>query len=309
MTIFGNGSAGSKHISVDTIFDVNEFNLQYKDFTIDATVTLTIPSGAILRCHGTFTNNGTLIVPTAAAGGQYGNYSSSTIDGGNRPAHPGVTAGAAGTGAIDPGTIFHGTGAAVGGKGGIGLQGFAARQLLKPGAYGGGGGAASYEGPGAPGGGSLVILARSGILNSNTGIIRAAQPDEPTYGAGGGGGGWLIFASSAHITNAGNIEANGGNAYHFSAGSFGAGVGGGGGLVHFVAPTVTIGNVSVAAGKKGADGPGGGNSPVAGGGGGGGCYGNGGDGSSVTNDNPDNNATDGQPGAVFASQMDPQDLF
>jgi len=106
MTIFGNGSAGSKHISVDTIFDVNEFNLQYKDFTIDATVTLTIPSGAILRCHGTFTNNGTLIVPTAAAGGQYGNYSSSTIDGGNRPAHPGVTAGAAGTGAIEPWNNF-----------------------------------------------------------------------------------------------------------------------------------------------------------------------------------------------------------
>jgi hypothetical protein len=309
MAIFGNGSAGNRQISVDTTFDASEFNLQYRDFTIDAGVTLTIPSGATIRCLATFTNNGTVIVPTAAAGGQYGNFSSSTIDGANRPAHPGVTAGAAGTGAIDPGTVFHGSGSAVGGKGGIGLHGFAARQLLNPGPYGGGGGAASYEGDGAAGGGSLVIFAASGIVNSNTGIIRAAQPEEPTFGAGGGGGGWLIFGSSGFISNAGSIEADGGNAYHFGAASFGPGGGGGGGLVHFVAPHVTVGSVSVAGGKKGANAPGGGNSPVVGGSGGGASYGNGGDGSSVNNDNPENNATDGQPGTVFASQMQPIDEY
>jgi len=309
MSIFGDGSAGSKHISVDTTFDASNFNLQFNFFTIDAGVTLTLPSGAILRCLQTFTNRGTVIVSTAAAGGQYVNNTSSTIDGGSRPAHAGVTPGAAGTGAVDPGTVSHGSGYAIGGQGGIGLQGFAARQLLRPGPYGGGGGAASYEGDGAPGGGSLVILAQSGIVNSSTGIIRASQPNEPTYGAGGGGAGWLIFASSGRILNTGTIEANGGNAYHFGAASFGPGGGGGGGLVHFIAPHVSIGNVSVAAGKRGADAPGGGNSPVTGGGGGGASYGNGGNGSSVTMDNPDNNATDGQPGAVFASQMDPQYLF
>ncbi|MBV8673534.1 MAG: hypothetical protein JOZ33_08880 [Acidobacteriaceae bacterium] len=123
MSIFGNGSAGNKHISVDTTFDGSEFNLQYTNFTIDAGVTLTLPSGAILRCLDTFTNHGTLIVTTAAAGGQYGNRSSSTIDGGSRPAHPGVSAGAAGTGSVDPGTVFQGSGYAVGGNGGVGLQG------------------------------------------------------------------------------------------------------------------------------------------------------------------------------------------
>jgi hypothetical protein len=303
--IYGNGSAGNKTISTNTTFDANEYNLQYIDFTIDAGIELKIPSGAIIRCQGIFSNQGTLTVLPSAVGGNYRNNTSDTRDGGARPAHPGVSAGAAGTG----GLAGSGLETAIGGTGGIGLQGFSARQLLKPGAYGGGGGAASPQGEGATGGGSVVILAQLGIKNSITGIIRAAQPKEPTYSAGGGGGGWIILASPTEVVNEGMIEAKGGNAYQFSSGSLGAGGGGGGGLVHFVSPNVTLGTVNVTGGLKGATTTRGRSSPANGGGGGGASYGNGGSGSSVTKGISDSNATDGQSGAVFVSQMEPTDLF
>src|SRR5262245_28730335 len=61
--VYGNGSAGARTISADESWLEGgnpPANIQFTNFTIDAGVTLIIPSGTVIRCTGTFTNNGTL---------------------------------------------------------------------------------------------------------------------------------------------------------------------------------------------------------------------------------------------------------
>lgn len=51
-------------------------NFQFTDFSVAAGVTLTVPSGTVIRCTGTFTNNGTIVVNTGAPGGSADGWAS-----------------------------------------------------------------------------------------------------------------------------------------------------------------------------------------------------------------------------------------
>src|SRR5262245_37476721 len=69
LRIYGNGSAGARAIATDedwTLTPVDD--PQFTDFTVNAGVTLTVPSGTVIRGTGTFTNNGKIVVARFAAG-------------------------------------------------------------------------------------------------------------------------------------------------------------------------------------------------------------------------------------------------
>src|SRR2546425_2515539 len=71
--IFGDGSAGARVIDASQNLrqgGVGDVNFQYTDFTVNPGVTLTIQSGLVLRCTGSFVNNGTIVIKTGASGGQ-----------------------------------------------------------------------------------------------------------------------------------------------------------------------------------------------------------------------------------------------
>ena len=61
LRIYGNGSAGAHVVSVAEDWgSTPPSNLMFTDFTINSGMTLDIPSGIVIRCKGTFTNNGTI---------------------------------------------------------------------------------------------------------------------------------------------------------------------------------------------------------------------------------------------------------
>ncbi len=197
LRVYGSGETGARIIPAGTFADINP---QYTNFTVPSNIVLTVPSGTVIRCTGTFTNNGTIIVsPFARAGNaavqdtsQSGNFVPPPAL--NVPASPGLSAGAAGKGvsrADDNGTIS-------GGPAVPGL-GISARYLAVRSPLGGGGGGG---GPGGAGG--LIVLATPGPC-----VLTNA-----TLSAGGGAGG----AGSS-------VNAPGG--------------GGAGGLIHILAPTLT----------------------------------------------------------------------
>jgi hypothetical protein len=165
---WGNGSAGDRVIEADTTLD--DANLQYESFTVNAGVTLTIPSGAAVRCRGTFTNLGTIVVQTAAP-----------------PSDPGLS--------LD--TWSPPTRGA--------LSAFQARRLLSPTVRGGAGGRGSNAGQG---GGVLFVLAGGGVVNDGT--IRADGGAATLWTGGGGGGGLVVLATPGRVTGGGLVEARGG---------------------------------------------------------------------------------------------------
>src|SRR5204863_7637363 len=55
--------------TVDSSGALIDDNNQYASFTVPSGVTVTIPSGTVIRCTGTFTNNGTIVVDPGAKGG------------------------------------------------------------------------------------------------------------------------------------------------------------------------------------------------------------------------------------------------
>ena len=88
--VYGDGSAGSRTISQDLrLGDQGDTNLQCVDFTIEAGVTLTVQSGTVIRCTGTFINLGRIVVQTGTEGGDLANDVS-------RPAPWGIITQAAG---------------------------------------------------------------------------------------------------------------------------------------------------------------------------------------------------------------------
>ena len=66
LRIYGDGSAGARMVTSDEAFD--DANRQYTDFTVGPGVTLTIPSGTVIRCTGVFANNGTIVVGPGSLG-------------------------------------------------------------------------------------------------------------------------------------------------------------------------------------------------------------------------------------------------
>ncbi|MFM1848437.1 MAG: hypothetical protein RL417_1911, partial [Pseudomonadota bacterium] len=151
------GSAGAKVVSADTA--LSDSNLMYTNFTVDPGVTLTVPSGTVIRCTGQFINQGTIAVSPGTFGGNYALFLGDSPPYGVAPAHPGISNRAAGLGAYGDSNLRQ-----RGDYGGVGLTEVAARALRYPGvnAGGAGGGASS---PGGRGGGALTVLCPNGITN------------------------------------------------------------------------------------------------------------------------------------------------
>ena len=305
MRIYGDGSAGALTISADTTLNsTDHLNLQYTDITINAGTTLTVQSGTVLRCTGTFTNNGTLRVGTFAYGSRFnGVADTNTRYAANRGAHPGVARSAAMNGEISAAA-----GTATAGLGGISLSEMEARQIRYPGGVGGGGGGFAGTQFGAHGGGTLVVLCAGPLVNNGS---ITANGDNGSAGAGAGG--ILIFASPTAVTNgaAGVISANGGKGQDSNI-DIGASGGGGGGIIHFISPAITIavaGNVTANGGAAGSDASNVTADPASAGGGGGACGGDGGSGGTVAIGGATAAASAGGAGYVLQTPADPTALF
>jgi hypothetical protein len=318
LRIYGDGSAGSLTIAANTDWNTapppNQ-NLQFTDLTINSGVTLTVPSGLVIRVSGNFNNAGTIAVSTYGQGAFIdfdangnGGFAYSPPDRGlsRAPAGHGERFTGAGSVFLQPG--LGGVGAA---------NAMAAGAILSPGPWGGGGGAAAlsqsgggFNGFGGAGGGTLVVLAMGTI--TNTGVIRADGASVGgTEGSGGGGGGLVILASQTSVTHGGTIQALGGGGSG-SGVSNGAGGGGGGGIVQLIAPTTVVtGTVNVVGGPAGTAGAPGSITDTASrmaGAGGGGSGGSGGSGGAVVAADPQA-ASPGGTGFVLVRQLNPTALF
>jgi hypothetical protein len=66
LRIFSDGSAGVLAVTTGAslLGRVPDATFQFTDATISAGAIRTVPSGTLLRCTGTFTNNGTIVVQT-----------------------------------------------------------------------------------------------------------------------------------------------------------------------------------------------------------------------------------------------------
>jgi hypothetical protein len=235
--IYGDGSDGDVTVSgtVDWSASPPAGTLQFHNLTINGA--LTVPSGLVIRASGivTISGGGSITVGPTTAPYPFREF----------------VKGISSTNAFQ-------------GQGGIAPSTVLARQILKPGVYGGGAGSSDGQngpgddstGGGGAGGGTLVILAAGNmaINGSITANGTAGVPDPiSSVGRGGGGAGVIVLTSRTSISNTGSINASGGagtdgggsGSSLFSAG------GGGGGIVHFLAPVVTQGTVNVSGGAGG----------------------------------------------------------
>lgn len=308
LRIFGDGSAGPLAITSNTDLTTAapaSNNFQFTDFTVDAGVQLLVPSGVTIRCTGTFTNNGVIIVFPGANGAKADFDAADSTVFSYSPPGAGIALSPPGFGEVS----FQAAGTLESGEGGQGIPPLAALFMLDPGPHGGGGGAASPNGSsnafGGDGGGSFVVLCQGAVLN--TGVIQANGTSDD---AGGGAGGIVILASRTSVENSGAIEANGA-AGGASDDGVGASGGGGGGIIHLLAPFITnTGTATVDGGAAGTSGAAGSivNSRRAGGAGGGACGGSGGDGGEAAGADPDL-AEAGEPGHLLETPVDPTALF
>ncbi len=300
LRIYGDGSAGALVVSSNQ--SLTSANLQFSSVVIQSGQTLTVESGTIIRCSGSFENAGNIVVNTFAGGARAAtNIGSSVISAPYRQAN----AGSARSSAING---FLGTAAddLAGGLGANGLNAGQANMLLRPGPNGGGGGGAGFSDGGA-GGGTLTILAFGEIINS--GSITANGQAGGSDGGGGGGGGIIILASADSISNSGDLNAEGANGGARSSVS-GPGGGGGGGIIHLLAPNfVNTGSISVTGGSGSSGGAGVNSSPRAGGGGGGAMGGSGGQGGEVFFNDTAAAGIDGAVGQILQTSVDPTGLF
>jgi hypothetical protein len=213
LRIYGNGSAGELNVTTNSALSTLAVtgNTQFTNVTIAQGVTLTVSSGVVIRCAGTFTNNGTVTVEAAAQSSQIANV-----------AHPGIGLAGAESGQ-------NGSGAVYGGRGGVGITVAQALFLYQaPVASGGAGARAAIGSEGGAGGGGLVVLARGNLTNNGT--IQANGVMGSGAGTGGGAGGIIILASTTLVTSPGLIEAKGavGNLSDGIAAPSGGGGGSGG---------------------------------------------------------------------------------
>jgi hypothetical protein len=320
LRVYGDGSALALHVTASTDWSTTpptNNNTSFTDVIIDAGQTLTVPSGTIIRCTGTFTNDGTISVGVGARGGLVDIDSGpigNVVDESYGPPGLGVALAPPASGEIASPI----TAAPAGGVGGIGIgDAFAASFLLQPGLVGGGGGAGAGSGTsswfGGDGGGSFIVLARGAITNTGTINANGTVSLNPNLGGGGGGGGVVILASLTSVTNsavAAIVNAKGGPGASGAA-QVGAGGGGGGGIVHLIAPVIATApaNADVTGGAGGTAASINAN-PNQGGGGGGACGGDGGAGGNGAI--PVATPADGQaglPGFLIQSLRDPTPLF
>jgi hypothetical protein len=258
--------------------------IQCTNFSVSSGVTLTVPSGTVIRATGTVAISGTITVLQSMMPG----YQASVADSD--------------------------------GDAGIALPAFTLRQLVKPGPAGGGSGGAIPYGTYSPagagfGGGSLVILSEGAMTISGSITANGGGPGSDSYGdaLGGGAGGIIILASKASIDNTGTLSAAGGQGN--AAGTFGSGGvlyapggGGGGGVVHLLSPGNTAGTVNVGGGNVGSGTTG----SYTGGNGGGASGGNGGVGTQYDENNGTVtvSATAGSTGLkILTTVTDPATLF
>ncbi len=315
LRVYGNGSAGTKHVTTSEA--LTDSNLQYTDIIIDSGQTWTVPSGAVIRCTGSFTNNGTITVNQYASGGLIRWPDSTDQWPVLAQPHPGLSQRGAFNGAGGDNSVTRG-----GGIGGSPIPEDEARHVLMPGPLGGGGGAAPGwavgQKIGSSGGGTLVVLCQGQVTNN--GLIEANG--QGGFG-GGGAGGIIIIASKTGVNNttSASITANGGTGGSFSdASNSGAGGGGGGGIIHLIGTASADGGTGVVNGgtlsaQKGVGGTGGTEThttPRGGGGGGGACGGSGGWGADIDSTALGNAAdagSDGSDGYTFTDEIDPTALF
>ncbi len=243
---YGDGTAGTLQVTSNTNWSTTppaNGNFQFADCIISAGVTLTVPSGTVIRCSGTFTNQGTVNVqfgvPALVWAGNPDPFPSERGLAMNTPGRGGALTGAR----AFPVPVL--------------------RNILDPGPYAGGNGERGNGSPdndGGAGGGSLVVLAQSGIVNG--GLIAADGGDAPDPtcdcgAAGGGGGGFIILAAAANIDNgSGTIRSTGGDGGDALAGGDDhGGGGGGGGVIHLLGPNGNSvgGTLTVTGGAAGAD--------------------------------------------------------
>jgi len=286
--MYGDGSDGAPAISDGAVLQPLA---NYTDVIIPAGATVSVASGATIRCTGTFENRGKIVVLPGSPGGgvrkETANLSvqltpsEAVVERGDAFAAPHLPA------------VLNATPVA-GAHGGVGL-GVAVHAL--PLSYyrrGGGGGSGALGAVGGDGGGLLRVVARGPVRNGGTIEAKGRSPTVNRTGLGGGegggagagGGGIVILASGVSVDNSidaanGVVNVSGGDATTADP-SGGGGGGGGGGLVIFCAPSVPSNGVVVVFGGASAfqtfvTGE----TIWAGGGGGGACVGDGGEGSPV----------------------------
>ncbi len=265
-TGYGDGSSGALVISTSQDWTdaggdapAND-SLQFTDFTINSGQTLTVPSGTVILCTGTFVNNGTLVVNPG-----YQRSLTTALLTDVAKNEPGANRTAPGNWNVP----------------GIPHDRSTMRRLLNPGPIAGQqGGQGNLFNVGGDGGGSLVIRCAGGISNNGsisasgsdaeavgdganciftvgcTGLAGASDIDDDTRGGGGGGGGGLIILGSAGTIVTGSIDLSGGNGANGgnSTVSTSGGGGGGGGVLHLLGPaasTTSTASVNVSGGTRG----------------------------------------------------------
>lgn len=231
VSLYGNGSQGDVVVtaSVQLATLIPSLDFAFRNLTVDPGVTLTVASGTVIRCTGTLTVNGTIIVEAGTLGSFAGGPAGSDPGAGlsRSPAQNGL-----------------GNPDGVGGEGGYGLTYYQAAAIYHTGPFGGGGGGGSaLSGAGGAGGGAFTALSR-GAVSIAGGIYADGEAGRDPAG-GGGAGGIVILASGTSINVAGVVAVRGGKggdaAVANASQTCGAGGGGGGGIVHLVSPTISVG--------------------------------------------------------------------
>lgn len=328
---YGDGSDGNLVVSgVQLISDIAQSN-QFEDIFIPSGTVLQIESGTLIRCRGSFVNQGTISVTPAVTGGTMvwdGESVFSSVNPEEGTSRRGASNGVFSTfNSAKPGQYLP----PPAGLEGVGITAGTAKQIYRPPYLGGGGGGATIRGlfPGV-GGGAVMILCQGSITSSGkieaNGVL-PAPISGPAYGLGGAGGGIVLLASSVLVKVSGLIEARGSaggdGKYSYVAGNkfesyaIGVGGGGGGGLISFMAPQViTTGAVlnvqGGPAGKPAFAVPSPKTVMVSSGGGGGAMVGSGGRGGSVTYSGNQFLFTGGQAGnngLIVTKLIDPSALY
>jgi hypothetical protein len=300
----GNTGDGTNDLTVSADADWSvtpPSSLNFRDFTVNNGVTLTVPAGTTIRCTRSFANYGAIVVQTGARGGN-GAQSDYAFNYRAFP-HPGDSYGAAGNGGHD--LNITGGDIQLWGLGGKGIPETAAASSYGQFRIGGGGGGAGVSG--GEGGGLLKVYCKGGVINGTGAIIQANGTNGSTT-SGGGGGGIIVLTSQTSIGNNGTLEVNGGNGGDSRTFAYGGG-GGGGGIIILVSPNnMNAGTASVAGGTAGAQTELPNLTFGSGGGGGGACGGDGGIGGSNTNGTV-NAPADGADGYVLSITSNPASMF
>lgn len=301
LRIYGDGSAGALTVSTTTELSTIGYNTQFTNVSILAGATLSVRTGSVIRCSGTFSNAGNIYVGSA------GSINSGFFTSGETSSYslPGASLTGHAAGIPEFGDDSEIRAGAFGGSG-IGLASYV-HSILLPGLLGGGEGGGTIAGHGASGGGSFVVLCAGSITNTASGSI-TSNGDLNFIGGGGGGGGVIVLASGTSISNSGTVEASGGKGGDSTI-SAGCGGGGGGGIIHLIAPSVTAGALTVNPGPAGGTSTLATANPRSGGGGGGGSGGTGGLGCNVNTDGSNSNLGGAFTGVALTTIVDPTALF